>query len=156
MDSLVALLLNWIAANTHYEFGDIPHPAVIELTAQELTRELYRDVPDSIPDSGVDDRIQALYSWEDGQHGTIYILERDNTKVSLSQETGLDNPLFQERLLHELVHHVQYVTGEYDSFTCMKEGELAAYQYAGKFLRQQSVADPLPNRRILAHLYSRC
>jgi len=72
------------------------------------------------------------------------------------QERGLENPLFQERLLHELVHHFQYQLGKHKTYLCKNQGELEAYMYGGKFLQLQNVRDPLPNRRVLAHLYSRC
>ena len=156
MDALIAMLLSWLASNSQYETGAIPHPRVIEFSPEELTQEYYINSPQMLPADGVDDRIMALYSWNDGDQGTIYILGSDYTEIPLSQETGWENPLFQERLLHELVHHVQYYTGEYETFDCTKQGEFAAYTYGGQFLKQQSVADPLPNRHVLAHLYSRC
>lgn len=156
MDILVALLLNWLSEHSTYDTTGIPLPTIIELSPEELTREYYSDQSSSVPSGGVDERIVALYSWSDGPNGTIYILHRDHTELSLSQERGLENPLFQERLLHELVHHFQYQLGKHKTYLCKNQGELEAYMYGGKFLQLQNVRDPLPNRRVLAHLYSRC
>lgn len=156
MEILAALLLNWISENSDFNTSGIPLPTIIELSPEELTREYYSDLSGSVSAGSVDDRILGLYSWSDGPNGTIYILHRDHTEISLSQERGLDNPLFQERLLHELIHHVQYQIGDYETYQCKNQGELEAYLYGGKFLQLQNVNDPLPNRRVLAHLYSRC
>lgn len=156
MEILVALLLNWLSEHSDFDTSGIPLPTIVELSPEELTREYYSDLSESVPAGSIDDRILALYSWNEGTSGTIYILHRDHTEISLSQERGLDNPLFQERLLHELVHHVQYHLGSYETYQCKNQGELDAYLYGGKFLQLQNVSDPLPNRRVLAHLYSRC
>jgi len=156
MDAVVAMLMTWLVNNTDLEAHDVPLPLVVELSAEALTREYYTDQAALLPASGVDDRIQALYAWGDGENGTIYVLHSSQADVPLSQETGWDNPIFQERLLHELVHHVQFHTGRYEYFACKKEAEKTAYLYGGLFLKQQNVKDPLPNRRVLAHLYSRC
>ncbi len=156
MESLVLVLLAWLSANTEFDISLVPVPNIVELGPREITLEYYSEYPGRMPASGIDERVQALYSWEDSPHGTIYILGRSFTEPSMSQEQGLNNPLFQERLLHELVHHVQYHLGHYDSYECQNEGELQAYLYAGRFLQSQNVSDPLPNRRVLAHMYSRC
>jgi len=156
MDALVAVLLCWILDNSEFSVTEVTHPNIVEMSPADLTQEYYRDYPDSLPESGVDPRIKALYAWDDEGRGTIYILASRYTEVSLSQETGQDNPWFQEVLLHELVHHVQYVTGAYDEYECANEGELQAYLLGGKFLKQQQVMDPLPNRSVLAHMHSRC
>ncbi len=155
MEALLATLLHWLAVNTQFD-TNIPHPTVIELSPEALTKEYYSDSLSAIPANGVDHRIQALYSWNDGPSGTIYILSHEYTDTSPHQETGLNNPYFQEQLLHELIHHAQYHSGEYASFECKNQGELQAYRLGGKFLKQQHVSDPLPNRRVLSYIYSRC
>ena len=67
-----------------------------------------------------------------------------------------ENLVFQERLLHELIHHVQKVSGAEQRFTCRKFGEKEAYLLGGEFLKSHYFTDLLPNRYILAHMYSRC
>jgi len=155
MEAILAMLLNWLATNTELKVGNIPIPSVVELSPEDLTQEFYSD-SGVVPARPVDDRILALYSWTDGPSGTIYILGRNYMDVSSGEDTGLDNPIFQERLLHELVHHIQHHTGEYDEFDCTRQGELAAYLIGGVFFQKKNITDPLPNRHVLAHLYSRC
>lgn len=155
MEALLAILLTWLEVHTDLN-TDIPYPEVIELSPNALTKEYYTDYPAAIPVSGVDNRVQALYAWGDGPSGTIYILASHFTELSPNYDAGLKNPLFQERLLHELVHHVQYHNGKYEQFKCQNQGELLAYSLGGTFLRQHNIIDPLPNRRVLAHMYSRC
>lgn len=155
MEALLAMLLTWLADNTEMDTENIPRPTVIELSPEELTKEYYSDSA-VVAASPVDNRLLALYSWTDGPSGTIYILGRKYLGVSAGDDAGLDNPIFQERLLHELVHHVQYHNGQYNEFDCAKQGELAAYLIGGKFFRNIKITDPLPNRQHLARRYSRC
>ena len=156
MEALIDALLEWLTRHSDYHASDLPRPAVIEVDAAALTREAYRATPDLAPASGVDRKLYALYSWERDRNGTVFILERRLTVGHRPGENPLDNPIFQERLLHELVHHAQYHDGAYRRFPCRAHGEREAYLLGGEFLRQRDVADPLPNRRALAVLYSRC
>lgn len=157
MDALAALLMTWIAENSDYRTAHLPVPAIVEMSPQELTREAYKDNPKMLPDGGIDDRILALYSFEDGAHGTIFVLGAkwtdDGSAPDLPPQS---DPVFQERVLHELVHHVQRVTGAYDRFPCRNFGEREAYDLGGKFLKQRHARDPLPNRVFWATIYSRC
>ena len=43
----------------------------------------------------------------------------------------LEDPVFQEQLLHELIHHVQYQTGATADFPCEAFGEMEAYLLGG-------------------------
>lgn len=156
METLALALMLWIGNNSPYNTRDMPAPAIIEMTPQALTKEAYSDNPERAPADGVDERIYALYSFEDGPHGTIYILQAKLTEDVEDYPTPSENPLFQERLLHELVHHTQRLAGAYDRMPCKKFAEKEAYLLGGKFLQQKRVADPMPNRNFWAHMYSRC
>ena len=156
MDALLDALLEWLGRHGDYDVTALPRPAVVELDAAALTREAYRAVPELVPASGIDRRLFALYSWEHGADGTIFVLDRHLTEGRQDGEDPLENPVFRERLLHELVHHAQYHTGAYARFRCPARGELDAYRLGGEYLRQRHVTDPLPNRRVLAYMYSRC
>ena len=156
VEELVAALLAWITWNSDLDPSGVPPPVVRELDRVELTAELYRDATALLPASGVDERVLALYSWKDDPNGVIHILDARLTDGLQPGEPPYENPVFRERLLHELVHHVQYHTGAYRRFTCPSEGEREAYLLGGRYLRQRYATDPLPNRRVLAHLYSRC
>ena len=155
MDALIDALLDWLARNSDYDARDAPRPEVVELDAAALTREAYRSAP-SPPAGGIDRRLFALYSWEANPDGTIYILDRASTEGLQAGEDPLENPVFQERLLHELVHHAQHHAGAYARFACPAAGERDAYLIGGEYLRRRHVTDPLPNRHVLAHVYSRC
>lgn len=67
-----------------------------------------------------------------------------------------ENPILTERLLHELVHHLQFQSGATDSYLCPAQGELEAYRLGGLYFKQRYIEDPMPNRRFWAHVYSRC
>jgi len=156
MEMLIEILLAWIGKNSDYDTSALSRPVVVEMSAEQITREMYSDVPDLVPTSGIDQRVLALYSWDEGTTGTIYIVRAEDTEGAQAGEDPLDNPVFQERLLHELIHHVQFRSGAYDRFPCTSFGEKQAYLLGGLFLKQRHVTDPLPNRNLLAHIYSRC
>ena len=156
MDPLIALLLGWIAENTDYQTEAIEPPAVVAMTPQELTKEYYSGAPHLLPDDGVDDRLNALYSFEDGPNGTIFIIAPEFVDDAEHFDEPSENPLYREILLHELVHHVQWETGEADAWACQSYGEREAYILGGQYLRQLRYDDPLKNRMFWAHMYARC
>ena len=132
----------------------MPVPDVVWLTPAALTREYYRDAAAPLPADGVDERVLALYAWDDGAHGTVYLLD-ERGDAGPAVEDPLDDPVVQERLLHELVHHVRHRTDAHARFDSDRRGEKDAYLIGGRFLAARHVTDPLPNRRVLAHPYSR-
>lgn len=137
-----------------------------------------------MPANGIDDRILALYDAQNG--GAVYLrvdpaLVDNNIKsdrfrpVAFQTPNGFadslltendhadansalfeDNPILTERLLHELVHHVQHHSGAYDTFPCMAYGEKEAYRLGGLYFDRHYMEDPMPNRQFWAHVYSRC
>ena len=153
MDALIDIMLDWIAQNSRYDTRAMPHPTVIEMSPENLTREMYTGVAHLIPDDGVDERINALYAHE--EH-TIYILEARYIDGAAEFETAKDNPLWREILLHELVHHVQWQSGVAQTWMCDAQGEVEAYQLGGVYLAQSFTPDPLPNRAFWARMYARC
>lgn len=157
MDTLVASLMLWIGANSAYDTNALPMPHVQIMTPAQLTAEYYTSsgLPAAArPD--IDPRVMALYDFEAPPHGRIYIIDPALTEGMRPGEDPLDNPVFQERLLHELVHHVQRLSGAYDEFKCPAQGEIEAYRLGGVFLERRHADDPLPNRAFWARIYSRC
>ncbi|WP_448190096.1 hypothetical protein [Azospirillum sp. sgz301742] len=147
MGELVAALLIWIGAHSGYRVEGIPLPEVRLVTAQEITAEYYAEARISAYERPeIDDRIWALYDMEGGGHGIVYVVH----------DKPLDDVEFQERLLHELVHHVQRVNGQYARYQCPAQGEREAYRLGGQFLKEHHAEDPLPNRTFWAAMYSRC
>lgn len=153
MDTLAAALMAWIAANSPYETADMPLPAIELLTPEALTAEYYRDAPQNIPASRIDARIIALYSHEDGPFGTIFLLD---PQPAWPGDDPTEDFVFQEQLLHELVHHVQRMSGVMDRWQCRNQGEREAYRLGGLFLTRNHATDPLPNRAFWGEIYSRC
>lgn len=156
MEILIDALLAWIGDNTEYNVADMPHPIVLSLSPEELTREYYTGVAHLMPDDGVDERLNALFSREDGPNGTIYLLGATYVDGAAEFDSPTDNPLFREILLHELVHFVQWKSGVSDSWPCLALGEPEAYTLGGRYLRQTRTTDPLPNRMFWGRMYGRC
>jgi hypothetical protein len=154
MTELMTALMLWISANTAYDTSGMPLPELVEMTPRELTVEYYTGVPHLIPAKGVDERVQALYAPGDGPDGRVYVLAA--AYVEGADDDPYGNPLFQEMVLHELVHHVQYESGAAEAYLCPAQGEIEAYAAGGKFLRQRYADDPMPNRTFWAHIYARC
>lgn len=157
MEEIARILMLWIAANSPYDTSAMSVPRIIVMSPVELTSEAYRDMPHLKPPDDVDERVLALYSFNEGPVGTIYVLAPDSVEAAMSpDERPEDDPIFRERLLHELVHHAQRLSGAYDRFPCRNFGEFEAYQLGGRYLKQLQIEDPLPNRNFWAHIYSRC
>jgi len=184
MEAIVNALLLWIAANSQYNVDNVAIPSIVFVSREEITAEYYSDHPEFMPKSGFDDRIWALYDAESIENGQIFLrLEEladasaggllndpEFISTSLKKETQSikqnhaesfqqqfeQNPIMMERLLHELVHHVQFQTGANESFPCPAVGEKDAYQLGELYFKQRHIEDPLPNRNFWAHIYSRC
>ena len=156
MEGLIDLLLDWIGQNTSYQVAGLPRPAVIALTPTELTKEFYSGTAHLAPEDGIDDRLNALYSVEDGPNGTIFIPAPTEVADAEHFDDPIENPLFREILLHELIHHVQWQSGAASQWECQSFGEREAYRLGGRYLRHRRVTDPLPNRNFWAHMYARC
>ncbi|WP_210527785.1 hypothetical protein [Rubellimicrobium arenae] len=156
MDPIIDALLAWIGENSAYDVAGLPRPAVVLLAPGDLTREYYAAAPQLLPEDGVDDRLLALYSAEDGPDGTLYLLAPRHVPDAGRWDDPTDNPLFREIVLHELVHHVQWQTGAAETWPCPQFGEQEAYTLGGIYLRQVHAADPIPNRGFWARTYSIC
>lgn len=156
MKSIVLMLMVWISGHSNYDTADMPLPEIVEMTPVEITKEAYTDNPNGIPEGGVDTRIKALYSHEDGPNGTIYIIAASLTDGPKEFSRSIENPVFQERLLHELIHHTQRMSGDLEQMPCRNFGEKEAYLLGGEFLKAINAEDPMPNRNFWAHIYSRC
>lgn len=156
MELLIDALLEWISAETGRDIAGLTRPTVVEMSPEELTGEYYADYPYLAPEDGRDERLQALYASTDGASGTIYILAAETVEDAEHFDAPHENPVWREILLHELVHHIQWQSGEADSWQCQSFGEREAYMLGGRYLDRTRTRDPLPNRRFWAHVYARC
>ena len=156
MEALVSALLAWLDTNADYPLEGVPPPIVRELDAEALTAESRGEPHDGVAPGEADPRVLALYSRRDGPHGTIYILEAASTPGLQPGEPPLENPVFRERLLHELVHHVQFHTGAYAAFACRELAEVDALRLGALYLRRHRVFEWPGRRQRALHEASRC
>ena len=157
MQDIALSLLLWIAANSSYPVAGVSPPPIQLLGTEELTA-LYvaqNGAPSGAPK--LDRRIQGYYSWTDGPQGVIYLPHPNETPgAEAYPDDPSANPIFRERMLHELVHYAQHATGAYARFVCPAQGEFDAYRLGGIYLRQQGAADPLTGRFVWMRRFSAC
>ncbi len=107
MKELMLSLVVWLGANSEYHF-ETQLPQIRQLTMYELCRT-YGIQDMERCDSA---RLKAFYDRE----GTIY----------LSSDFDAENIYDKSRLLHELVHHGQWLAGKQQQH-CLGHLELEAY-----------------------------
>ena len=156
MEQLAVSLLVWIAAHSPYPVGDVAPPPIVLLSPEAMTAIVYEDTGTAQQAPKVDQQLQGYFDPDEGAHGTIFLVRPEDTPGAWQHAEPSDNPLFRERLLHELVHFAQHTTGEYERFRCPTQGELQAYDLGGKYLQQLGVPDPIPNRKLIARMLVRC
>ena len=156
MDALVDLLLEWIGEKTPYVTSDMPAPVILNMTPEELVLQYARGVAQLLPTDGLIPMPYGIYAPDDGENGVIYITQPRFVPGAFAFPDPKDNPLFQEILLHELVHHVQEQSGATRNWPCHRAGELEAYELGGMFLRDAGAQDPLQDRELWGLYFSRC
>jgi hypothetical protein len=120
MNELLLGLLVWIGDNTPY-LAELPAPQVTLVSESELCQAY-----------GVerlaDCRVLGLRAFYDKQ-GTIFLREGFDP----------DDPVDQSRLLHELIHHVQWDNGA-NEYRCLGHLEHEAYTLQDTWLIEQSLS----------------
>jgi hypothetical protein len=158
MQSLALSLLLWLSANSDYEVSGVNPPPIRLLSPEAMTALYYAQTGSGAPAGApkIDRRIQGYFSWADLPQGVIYLVHPQDTPGAAAHADPTENPLFRERLLHELVHFAQHASGAYARFDCPAQGELDAYRLGGLYLRQLGVADPMPGRMAWVRRYGAC
>ena len=158
METLALSLLLWLSANSGYEVSGLEAPPVRLLDPEAMTALYYAQSVSGVPVGApkVDRRIHGFFSWTEAPRGAIYLIQPQDTPGAASFADPTDNPLFRERLLHELVHFAQHASGAYTRFDCPAQGEFDAYRLGGIYLRQLGVPDPLPGRLAWVRRHSAC
>lgn len=158
METLVLSLMLWLSSHSGYDIAQVAPPPVHLLSPEAMTSLYYEQTALGIPAGApkVDRRIQGYFSWADAPQGVIYLIGPQDTPGAESYADPSENPLFRERLLHELVHFAQHAGGAYARFDCAAQGEFDAYRLGGVYLRQLGAADPLPGRMAFARRFSAC
>lgn len=158
METLTLSLLLWLAAHSDYDVARLSPPPVHLLSPEAMTALYYAQTKSGAPAgaSKVNHRILGYFSWADAPQGVVYLVRPQDTPGAAAYADPTENPLFRERLLHELVHFAQHATGAYARFDCPGQGEFDAYRLGGLYLRQLGVADPLPGRWVWARRLGTC
>ena len=118
-DEETASFIAWIAAQTGWTVSKAP--PVHFISSDELVNTFTGGKPTTY-------HVEALYSNEDHS-------------VYLSDSWRADDLRDRSILLHELVHHLQYLN--HVEATCASEYELQAVKLQMTWLREQGVEDPL-------------
>ena len=111
-------LVDWIVAETGWAIRTFPP---IKFVSHEELVKMFGGRADGI-------HVEALYS------------ERDHS-IYLPEGWRADNLRRRSILLHELVHHLQYLN--HPKVTCQAELELQAFKLQVAWLSDQGVEDPL-------------
>ncbi len=156
MEPLVLSLLMWLAAHSDYNVTGLPTPQIRLLSPEAMTALYYEQAGAKAGAPQVDTRIQGYFLWGDGLPGVIYLVDPRDTPGAAKYADPSDNPLFRERLLHELVHFAQRASGASANFPCPTRGEFEAYRLGGTYLRELGVPDPMPMRMRWAQRFSAC
>jgi hypothetical protein len=155
MEALILSLLHWIGAHSEYETARLPAPPVVLLSPAALTARVHGKHGNAT-EGDVDPRILGFFSLAAETMGTIYLIRPEETPGADQYADPTENPIFRERLLHELVHYAQHASGDMARFRCPSQGELAAYRLGGNYLRELHVPDPLRHRDWLARAVVQC
>lgn len=157
IEQIAVALLLWIASHSSYKTaGQLPPPPIVLMSAQQLTALVRDRAGLSADEAGNQWRVHGYYSLDDEDRGTIYVVHPAETPGAELFGDPAENPIFRERLLHELVHYAQYGTGAIKDLECPAMREIPAYHLGGVYLKERAVADPLPDRMFLAFWASRC
>lgn len=158
MEALALSLLLWISAHSSYEVAALGPPTIRLLRPEAMTSLYYEQSGPGVTAGApkVDRRVQGFFSWSDAPGGAIYLVRPEDTPGAEQYPDPLANPLFRERLLHELVHYAQHATGAYPRFACPAQGEFDAYRLGGIYLHQLGVPDPIPARMVWMRRFSAC
>jgi hypothetical protein len=156
MEQLAATLLTWIALHSSYPVANAPVPKIVVLSPTEMTAR-YRQLIDSNQrEPAIDPRVLGHFERQRGRRGIVYIVDPTVAPGADRFESPLLNPVFRERLLHELIHYAQHFTGAYEKFECAAKAEFDAYMLGGRYLADKGAPDDFDVRIRMAYSFSRC
>ena len=118
MAELILSLIVWIGANSEYEV-DFPQPIVV-MTTQHNMCELF----------GISDKFLCEISGLKGFYN-------EDMTIYLGTDFDQNDSHHVSRLLHELVHYVQYKNGE--DYLCRGNLEVEAYDLQDEWRKDQGL-----------------
>ena len=119
-EELVSGLLGWINHHSSFDYDIDNLPSVKKVSARHIAEVAFGGkLPKAIDPNSL--QIFGLYNFNEK---AVYLL--DSIDLDTDEGKGI--------LLHELVHYLQYQTGEDDNVQCKNELESLAYVLEAKFL----------------------
>ncbi len=138
MKEVLMTLLLWINQQTGLTFNEHQLPDVQQVPNSQLALIMFSG---DIPIGYNEDRLLGLY---DHDRGIIYI----------SDGIDLDSTYGKSVVLHELVHHLQFVHKQNEKVTCRKSLERLAYELQHQYLLEHGEKAAFSLRHI--ELKSQC
>ena len=126
MEELMLALLLWIGANSDYQIHDVELPGIEFRTKAELYRIAGAKGPRTV---------WAIY-------------DDENRKILLHDGFNPNAAEDRARMAHELVHHLQVVSGK--EFPCMQASEPEAYRIHKLWLEQHGLPYTGPDKEEVA------
>ena len=131
--------IEFIEANSLYEYNNTPLPEIIIATEKEICGEIY------IPPREICD-VAGYYNDETNE---IYI-RNDPTQYMVDDR-------FQEVILmHELVHYLQYMDGTHQVVACRQNLEIDAYNLQELFIDTEGIDPKQKPNQLFAMISSMC
>ena len=119
-EDLVSGLLGWINHHSSFDYDIENLPEIKKVSARQIAEVAFGGkLPEAVNPQSL--QIFGLYNFNEK---AVYLL--DSIDLETDEGKGI--------LLHELVHYLQYQTGEDDNVQCKNELESLAYVLEAKFL----------------------
>lgn len=119
-EELVSGLISWINHHSSFNYDTENLPAVKKVSARQIAEVAFGGkLPKAVNPENL--QIFGLYNFNEK---TVYLL--DSIDIDTDKGKGI--------LLHELVHYLQYQTGEDNNVQCKNELESLAYVLEARFL----------------------
>jgi hypothetical protein len=126
-EDLVAGLLGWINHHSSFEYDVETLPEIKKVSARQIAEVAFGGkLPKAVNPKNL--QIFGLYNFNEK---AVYLL--DTIDLETDEGKGI--------LLHELVHYLQYQTGQDDNVKCKNELESLAYVLEAKFLESHEHHD---------------
>ena len=133
-------MIDYITRNSKYEYKDQTLPSVAIKTTEQMCKDLFLDeVPDPCHIAGY------------FEHEANRIFIADKPLESMNGKGFYDSVL-----IHELVHFLQYVNGEYKKVSCRRELERDAFKIQDDYIDDFNLSEKLHNDPLFAIMASMC
>ena len=133
-------MIDYITRNSKYEYKDQTLPTVAIKTTEQMCKELYiGEIPDPC-------YVAGYFNHESNE---IFIADKP---LKSTNTRGF----YDSVLLHELVHFLQSINGEFEKVSCRRELEKDAFSIQDKYIDEFSLPEELHNDPLFALMASMC